>query len=786
MAVRKRKHRKPATTGEGYTRAWYDWKRDKVIMLARAGDRAWVERVPSKWYFTVDRGQLRKVKTRRLMSEVRDVRPDGEYARLYVPYRDRKGAIDECRRIGLVPLEADAKPVERLLADTPVKMGRPRVLYYDFESDPRLGFVTDDKGRTGPHPRSRIISVACKSSESGEYEFRMLGLPDPEMLLHDEDYEHELDVAEQELIEWLLERATAHDLLVAWNGAGFDKPLLELRCKALGIYPPWRKLNFLDMMLLLKHPYYGYGRDEEATGVKTSWKLDKLGEVVLGRGKVKDVSGAQSLDLFLNDPVKLREYNIRDVEIMQELEDKMGYIQAHTVLAHICGRFPSDRTLKSGYMNDGFVLRFGGQRKVRFSSVWYEEAKEIDEDKIPGAHVLDVVPGLHEGVHCVDFGSLYPNIIISFNISPETRVEEGIAEWRRLKKKGVLAQAPSGAWFRQDVEGIVPAICRVALDRRAEWKEKIKALEKAGKEGSTEWRVAKNYSDSWKVLANAFYGLLASKFARIYDLECAKAVTATGRELLKLIGEVAERYRIPVLAGDTDSQFIKCSRKHADQFRVKAAVAIDAWFKERGGTEGRVRLGHDGTYLRIFWTAKKRYAGLQVFPDGTEKVKVKGLELVRTDVAKAGQNLVAEALEQILCAPSFDAKKAQVMLIEWNKKVYGHELGEDVVISKAVNKPLGEYDSDLPQVAAAKAMLDAGEEVYVGMKVGYVVTGSNPTVVEPATQWDGKRYDPTYYWRSQVFPPTQRLLESVFPDVQWKAFLKVSPTYQRSMFGGVV
>ena len=109
------------------------------------------------------------------------------------------------------------------------------------------------------------------------------------------------------------------------------------------------------MMLLFQHSYYGYGRDAEGLGVKVSWSLDNIGKTVLGRGKMDMMAEAEevlgyrptnvakgivNMHTFASD--RLAAYNMRDVEVMVELEQKKGYIETLTTLSHLCNRFLSD------------------------------------------------------------------------------------------------------------------------------------------------------------------------------------------------------------------------------------------------------------------------------------------------------------------------------------------------------------------------------------------------------------------------------------------------------------
>lgn len=770
-----RRPRKGSGGSGGYVGGWYDWRRDLVCLRYRSGGREGVDEIPFRWHFYLTVEDYERARRRRIDEVVDDVVVGKRHVRVFASYPDRRELARWLRdEVGVQPLEMDANPVLRYVSRNPIRFARPRVLFYDFETDPRLGWVTDDAGNQRPHPDTRILSVAWRTEGEGRTRFRRLDCH-PDMV--DDPDSPQANEAECELLMKFLGVVGRHDLIVAWNGRGFDEPLLKHRCDVLGIDVRWQAVSFLDFMVLFQHTYM---RDAEGSGVRVSYSLDNIARTVLGKRKVRDVPGGRMFEVWRDEPDLLRVYNKRDVKLMAELEAATGYIASHTTLAHLCNRFPSDLTLFSGYLCDGYLLKHGEEHDVHFKTkahVWDEKTEAI---KIEGAFVMEPEVGLHEGVHCLDFGSLYPNIIRTFNISPDTLL--GLArDVGHVTKGSGKCEAFNHAVFDTTRLGAVAQIVESALDGRAEHKKLADALEAKGKEGSMRHRLAKQRSDAWKVLGNSYYGLLGSPYSRIYEPLCAEAVTLTGQAIIKAVIEMAQLAGVPVLYGDTDSIFVRCTLRVAKQLIKRAAKVVDAAVEERGGRPGLIRLKVDATYERIFWTNKKRYAGLK----STGKWDVKGLELVRSDGCRFERELQREVIRALLEDGSTPDEIAATIR-ERNEQLFGGDVDvADLAVTVKLGKPVDEYKGDVPQVRVARMMIAEGREVYVGMKIPYVVVGKHEggtkAMVIPLEDCDGE-YDPAMYWK-KVYPAAERILTAVFPDreTQWKALRKLRPTRQRSL-----
>lgn len=756
----------------GYSSGWYDRSKSEICLKSWQDDCD-IERIKFAWYLYVRAEDYNEVSCRELdgMVDSVEVCDEGKHYKLTTGARTREQQneiVEWFRKRDIEPFEGDVDPLTRYLTDNPIKFAKPRILFYDIETDSRKGFITRADGKTMPNPDGRILSIAWGGLD---------GCVDVEVA------DSTTDVAESHVLETFFEAVASADLLVAWNGDGFDQLVLQGRAKrlanTLGYVPAWHMVNFLDLMLLFKHPYFGYGRDSEASGVKTSYALDNIAKTVLGKGKTEGVSGAKVYELWCRDKGKLAQYNVQDTKLLIELEQAKRYIEGFETLCHTCNRFVSSVCLHAGYANDGFMLRYGASHGIRLAT-----KKEVDKDEereqLEGAFVFEPKAGLHEGVCAVDFAALYPSIIRTFNISPETRVEKSY--------NGKVAVAANEARFRVDVDGVVPSVVALCTANRAKYRAEAKRLAGIGQEGSDEQRLAKTRSDSWKVVQNSLYGLMGSPYSRIFSPECTEAVTKSGQQIIKKVAVLAESSGLPVLAGDTDSAYLHGRVEKVREFMGEAAIKTDEWVVSRGAKPGFIRLDLDAEYKRIFWSskndgtpAKKKYAGLKT----TGKMDIKGLELVRTDGCRYRREFQREVIHYVLHSEKPDVEESDRLVRHWASKLYGMKVAvEDLAITAGLSKMPGEYKSDIPQVRVAKKMIAAGKEVFVGMKIAYVVVGAvagergkgKKMEVVHVDDYAGV-YDAGHYWREQVYPGVQRVLCAVFPEEsdRWERLTKYDP-----------
>lgn len=357
-----------------------------------------------------------------------------------------------------------------------------------------------------------------------------------------------------------------------------------------------------------------------------------------------------------------------------------------------------------------------------------------------GGYVKEPDTGLHENLVVFDFRSLYPTIIVTHNIDPATIDCDCCSSEEAVKAPNL------GYEFCQNKTGFIPETLKSLIKDRAELKEKMKELD----EDTREYQSVYNSQWALKILANSFYGMLGYSRARWYSKECAESVTSFGRYYIKNTIENAEEEGFDVVYGDTDSLLCKLRDKNREDVQN---------FLQKINEEmlGMMELELEGFYKRGVFVSKKRYA--MVSEEG--KMEVKGLEFVRRDWAALAKETQEEVLKAVLSEGS--PEKAAEIVQEVTKRVQeGNVDLENLIIHTRLKKPIEEYESEGPHVAAAKRLRDAGEDIEPGMTIRYIVEKGSGKIGDraiPVSQFGEKDYDSEYYNNNQILPAVMRVME---------------------------
>lgn len=348
-----------------------------------------------------------------------------------------------------------------------------------------------------------------------------------------------------------------------------------------------------------------------------------------------------------------------------------------------------------------------------------------------GGAVMEPRAGLHEDVAVIDFKSMYPNIMMKYNISFDTLCAEGVHRAPNLPHA-----------FREEA-GFIPRALRRLLDER----ERARRLAEMHPEGSVERRVLEARQRALKVIANATYGYLGWTGARWYCREAAEATSAWGRETIRTAMERARELGLEIIYGDTDSLFVR-----DDPERVESLLK---WIGEALGMEARV----DRRYRKVLFTeAKKRYGGLT--EDG--KIETVGLEIVRGDWSAIAKEAQLAALEAILREGREEALRRVRETIRALRE--GKVPVKKLIIWKKLTKGLDEYEVAAPHVTVARRMMEAGWEVKPGDLVGFVIMKGKGRLYEKAVPYfeaDPSNIDVDYYIEKQIIPPVARLISAI-------------------------
>lgn len=371
--------------------------------------------------------------------------------------------------------------------------------------------------------------------------------------------------------------------------------------------------------------------------------------------------------------------------------------------------------------------------------------------KYVGAFVFQPKPALYKKIAVFDFRSLYPTIIISFNISPaslQSRAKNAYAtppvEFGKKKK----------VFYFSKERSFIPALLKKLIETRREVKKSLKRKH-------TPILEARDYG--LKTLSNATYGYYAFFGARYYSIECAASITAFGRHFLRKVIDKINKAGFGVIYADTDGIAFTLNKKTEKQ-------TLSFLAKLNRGLPEDMELELENFYTRgIFVTkrtgeigAKKKYALLA--KDGS--MKIRGFETVRRDWCNLSREVQDDVLSTILkegkAKSSLNYVKKIIMNIR-NKKIPTEEL----IIRTQLKKGIEEYVAIGPHVVVAKRMLQLGMPVGAGSLIEYVVaevkakkSKTKERIREKARLPDevkqGK-YDVDYYIEHQIVPAVEHI-----------------------------
>lgn len=377
----------------------------------------------------------------------------------------------------------------------------------------------------------------------------------------------------------------------------------------------------------------------------------------------------------------------------------------------------------------------------------FDEIQKRQKETFTGGYVKEPEAGVHENLAVIDFASLYPSIISTYNVSIET------LNCNCCKDDGNRVPELS-FWFCKKGEGFESRVIRELLNERQKIKEEMKKFDKK----SAEYNLLNNRQMALKTIANASYGYYAFPASKWYSKECAESVTAFGRHWIKKIMEQAEAHGFKVLYGDTDSAFLSLNGKTKEE--------LIAFVEELNSTlPGIMRLELENFYLRGIFipkeigggVAKKRYALI----DENGNLKIRGLEKVRRDWSMLSKRTQEDVLRLIL--EKKDVEGAIQLVKNTIRKLKELDVDiKDLVVYEQLSKPLSEYKLLAPHIGAAKKLVQKGIPVSEGSVIGFVIekgAGSISERAQPLEFADLKNVDTDYYINNQILPASLRILK---------------------------
>lgn len=655
---------------------------------------------------------------------------------------------------GIKTFEADVSPVRRYLTDNEVKIQRPKICYLDLETDSRCKIVDIIEGK------GRILNWALFDEEVNPIGYGCLV--------------DNSDEAEIELLDDLWNNLFNFDLVAAWGGDKFDFPVLKNRSKVLKYKPKFdsRRLLYLDHLEIFKRMNIMAAKSGDE---KQSLALNNVAQAVLGYGK-KPFDRMNTWEEWAAGGERrqnLIEYNIHDAKLMPLIDKKTGYIDIHLTICDSCWTLPDSRGAKPTNFVLGFVMKMASKKDIRFRTRDFSDKKL---EKFAGALVTEPRKGIHKSVQVCDFASMYPSIIRTFNMSPETF------------GSGDCIAPKTNVKFRTDIDGILPAALEEVMRLRDHWK-KIKAK---CPPGSPEWREAHRRTAAFKTTANSFYGVAGCTWSSLFEREVAESTSLVGVWLLEKTREFAEQLGYNNIYGDTDSCMItNISDDEMKEFCRKCNEELyPKLLKEQGCKYNFIKIAYAQKFRRIIFLAKKHYvASIEhsegVAPEGFES-EIKGLSVKRGDSLRLGRQMQLELIDLLLKEECEDIQKIENFILTWKKKILEGELSlEDILMTKKISRKIDEYickvkvdgTMSLPpaHVQVAKILMERGYHIPEGTRVEYIIKdGYKRITAIPLEDFTGE-FDRYYLWMNLVYKPNKAILEAAFPGYDWKKYTKCRP-----------
>jgi DNA polymerase elongation subunit (family B) len=534
----------------------------------------------------------------------------------------------------------------------------------------------------------------------------------------------EIDLIKRFIEEWTLNYP---DIITGWNVKGFDIPYLVNRIiRLMGEdearrLSPWgvirdrevttfnRSYTVYELLGISTIDYIEIYRKYSPGGnSQESYKLDNIAHVELGERKLSYDEYGNLHTLYRDNYQLFIEYNIKDVELVEKLEDKLKLIELTLTLSYD-NKCNYDDVFTQVRMWD--VIIFNHLRKKKM--VIPPNEKHNKNSAYEGAYVKEPLLGMHNWIASFDLNSLYPHLIMQYNISPETLLEPtkyGNAHRNIALRSntcvdtlleqeidttglGDYALTPNGQFFDIRKQGFLPELMEAMYDGRSAYKKMAidasKELQKEKdpeKRFEIEKRIARynNIQLAKKVSLNSAYGALGNEYFRFFDIRQASAVTTAGQLSIRWIEKKLNEYMNKllkterqdyVIASDTDSIYLSLDRlvnntiieqdansstddiiKFMDKIcEARIQPFIDKTYNELAAyvnaRSQKMIMKREALADRGIWVAKKRYILRVHNNEGVQyakpKLKVMGLEMIKSSTPSACREKLWEAIDII-------------------------------------------------------------------------------------------------------------------------------------------
>ena len=549
----------------------------------------------------------------------------------------------------------------------------------------------------------------------------------------------EIDLIQHFLAFW--EKETP-DVITGWNCELYDTPYIAGRIdrilgeKEARRLSPWGNIRRKELVIK--------GREQisyEVAGVSVidyldlykkftykaqeSYRLDHIANVELGQKKLDHSEFETFKDFYTKDWQKFIDYNIRDVELVDQLEDKMKLIELCFTMAYDAKVNFNDVFFQVRTW-DAIIYNYLKKRNI----VIPPKDRSEKSDKFAGAYVKEPIPGKYDWVVSFDLNSLYPHLIMQYNISPETLLEERhpSATVERILNRQVkfdnyneYAICPNGAMYRKDVRGFLPELMEKMYNDRVIFKKKMLVAKQQYEKTKTkelEKEIARcnNIQMAKKISLNSAYGAIGNQYFRYYKLANAEAITMSGQVSIRWIEGKMNSYLNKILktndvdyviASDTDSIYLnmgpfvetvyKGREKTTEEIvgfldkvcKMEFEKYIESSYQELAdyvnAYDQKMQMKRENIADRGIWTAKKRYI-LNVWDsEGVRydepKLKIMGLEAVKSSTPAPCRQKIKDALKIVMTKTEDEL----ISFIDNFRKTFNQLPPEEISFPRSIN-----------------------------------------------------------------------------------------------------
>ena len=617
--------------------------------------------------------------------------------------------------------------------DISFERDRVNVVFIDIE-------VASDDGFPEPTEASKeVISICLKSSKNDVFIVWGCGDFDQSKSIFNQSVRYvkchsELDLLMKFLSYWSA-KDTSPDIVTGWNTRLFDIPYLVNRIKKVFGDETYRKVSPFNVVR--EKNFAMNGRHHQAYevvgieqldyydlfqkfgvysfGVQESYKLDNIANVVLGEKKLSYEEHGTLHTLYKNDYQKFIDYNIKDVQLVERLEDKMGLITLAMTMGYKAGCNYTD-AFGTTTLWDTYIYR-----ELTRNNIVVPPKVDKSKTDIAGGFVKSPHIGRHSWVVSFDLNSLYPHLMLQYNMSPETIMNERTSGvdvktcLNKVKPESLLPDccvAANGVHFRKEKLGVIPKIIDKLYSERSEIKKEmlrtVQQMETEGKNYQLEKKqtTLDTQQMAIKIMMNSLYGAMGNRWFRYFDIRMAEAITLSGQLSILWAEKTVNAYMNKlletkdvdyVIAIDTDSVYINfgpfverlgisdkqkivevIDKVASEKFEPLLEKSYDELAEYMNAYENKMVMKREGISDSGIWTAKKRYI-LNVYNnEGVQyakpKLKIMGIEAIKSSTPSSCRVALKELFKVILVGSERQTQEAIQQFKSYFYRLPAHEV----------------------------------------------------------------------------------------------------------------